>query len=1363
MFACILAARAVNAANDANGTGPVVGKDAFGQLVVFKLDDAGQLWHRWRKASNGAWSAWSDLGGSLLPGIAIIQSTNGEMEIFGVDRKSRSLEYIRQLTANYLDWSAWTNLGGTLEAPVAAEKDADGRVEVFAVDAATHQASHVWQLAGPGGWSAWAGLGGALQPGVVANKNKDGRLELFGRAIGSNALLHCWQLHPNTTNDWSTWANLGGDILPGFAAGTNALGRMEIFAINRPDNTVTRICQSSPGNSAQWTPWQNFGGEMKFGLAVGECGDGRLEIFGVDAVNSMLRHRWELWVNGSDKWSDWADTGEKSGSTPAVEANEDGDLEVFVTDPADPNTIYHRRQISSSSDWLDWSSLDDPVFGYTCRFWQVDEGLPDNLVQAIAQTTDGFLWVGTRGGLARFDGKEFVAYNAQNTPALKNSAITALCAGSDGALWVGTDGGGLIRLKDGVFSQFSVTNGLAGDEIQVIYESRDGSLWIGTDRGMSRLRNGICKTYTTHDGLLSDAVRSIYEDRSGNLWIATVKGLNRLQANGVMEAFVMPNGLPNDSVRVICQDRGGRIWVGSNDGLLWYNWYWGNNFYAYNSKYGLSDTFVSAICEDRNDNLWVGTYSGLNRFHDGRFYNQPDNDGEPFDKINALFVDREGDVWVGSKEGLACLTAQKFFTYTKQQGLTHNNVMSVLQDPRNNLWIGTWGGGLDEMQGEKITAYTSAPTNGLSQDLILSLCEGRDGSLWSGADFDGGLTRFKDGHITRYTWRDGLADSGLRVLHEDAEGNLWIGSDHGVNCLQDGKVVTNRVTTALADDSIRDICQDKSGALWFATQNGLVHWQDEQLATFTTADGLSDNAITALYPDDENTLWIGTGGGGLNRYQNGRFTAYTTRQGLFSDEISGMVGDRDWLWMSCSRGIFRVRKSDLDAFDRGKIETIASLVYGKNDGMESLQCNSRGKPSIWKSGDGRLWFATSKGLVTVDPKAIETDPEPPTVFIKTVAAGQKIIADGRMELSGAVSVLARRDSPLRIPEGRGELKFEYSALGFSDPEKEHFKYRLEGVDPGWVDAGEQRVAYYNNLPPGNYFFQVKACNRDGVWNEAGAGISVILLPHYWQTLWFQSLGGLMAFSGICGAAFYTTRRRMQRKFALLEQQQAVDKERIRIARDMHDQLGAGLTQIGLLGEFARRDADRNGDTKIHVQKICDTARDLAQTLDEIVWMVNPRNDTLNKLGHYLAAYAEGFLDATPIRCRLDIPPGLPSLHLSAECRHNLFLTVKEALNNIVKHSRATEARLGMQFKVDLKIPVTAHPLVSIREVESGSRWLEIEIEDNGIGFAADAAGGDRNGLKNMSERIREIGGIFELSSRPGKGTRIGIRAPVNEL
>ena len=1338
----------VHGVDNASLSRPYIGKGADGQLELFRLDGDGKLCHRWRRSGNGEWSPWSNLGGSLLPGLAIANNSSGFMEVFAVDRETRKLVHIRQLTTSSSDWSPWKNLGGMFEPSVAVGQDTDGRLEVFAVDAATHAVKHCRQIKGVDDWSDWENLGGEIGSGLIAARNKDGRLELFGLDTGG-ALDHCWQLRTNATTQWSRWINLGGSILPGIGTGQNTAGRLEVFGVNRTNGAVNRICQSTPGDSAEWSVWSDFGGEVKDSVAVGQGGGGRLEIFAVNATDSMLLHRWELFPNDSDKWSAWAAMGETVQPYCAASLNEDGNLEVFGVDPTNNDVIHHRRQISYASDWLDWSTLDQPLHDYASQAWHVSEGLPDNLVQAITQSSDGYLWVGTREGLARFDGMEFTSFTSKNTPAIKNSSVTALCATVDGALWIGTDGGGLLCLKNGEFTRFDQATGLAGDNIHAIYQTRDGALWIGTATGLSRLKAGRFSTYTEKQKLLSANVRYLCEDREENLWIANGKGLNRLRHTGAMDSFAMPNGLPNDTVRGICQDKGGRIWIGSNNGLLWYNWFWGNGFYAYNTRYGLSDTFVSAICEDNAGNLWVGTYSGLNRFRDGRFYNQLDNEGLPFDRVNALFVDREGDLWVGSKEGLIRLTPKRFVTYTRQQGLTHNNVMSVLQNHAGDLWIGTWGGGLNRLSDDNVTSYATShsTTNGLSQDLVLSLCEGRDGSLWVGDDFDGGFACLKDRIMIHYAPQRGLTNAGVHVMHEDRAGNLWLGTSRGLCCFKNGGFTTNTLTEKMVGETIRDICEDHTGALWFGTQNGLYCYGGTNLAHFGTGNGLSDNTIIALYEDAQNTLWIGTGGGGLDRLHNGRFRAYTTGQGMFSDEIYEILeDDQGWLWMSCAKGIFRVGKKDFDDLDNGNIASVSSLAFGKNEGMETPQCNGAGKPAGWKTRDGRLWFPTSRGLVTVNPAGIKKDNFPPPVYIEAVLSGQKNMlnekpaaVDAQARLFGPFPTFKVPTAPLLIPPGHGELEFRYAALNLSAPEESRFKYKLSNVNSEWVDAGSRRVAYYNNLAPGTYEFWVKACNKDGVWTPKGASMAVVLQPHYWEELWFRALMILALIGGASGTVVYVTRRRMQRKLAKLEQQQAVERERVRIARDMHDQLGAGLTQIGLLGEFARRAAKNTNGAEGHAEKICDAARELAQTLDEIVWMVNPRNDTLHKLGIYLAAYAEEFFQAADIRCRLDIPPGLPEVPLSAELRHNLFLVVKEALNNVVKHSRATE--------------VWVH-LALVQGV------LEIAIEDNGVGFAAETADPSRCGLANMRERMGEIEGAFLVTSHAGQGTCIRLRVPV---
>ena len=1312
---------------------PVVGKNADGVLEVFEVDARGELRHRWQKKSNGDWSSWSSLGTGFFPGLAVADDAAGRMDVFAVDRTNQTLECIQQRATNSLDWSDWTNLGGAIRPPVAVGPDKDGRLEVFAVDATSGAVKHIWQTNVDGQWSSWSNLGGAVRPWLVAAANKDGRLELFG--ISSNdTLVHCWQQQPGASSNWSEWSDLGGSILPGFAVGRNVAGLLEVFAVNRINAAVNRICQASPSDSRKWTQWLDFGADVKPGLAAEKNAVGRLEIFAVDARNGTLMHRWETLNNGADIWSPWTDFGQASRTFPALGENEDGVLEVFAVDATNGRVIFHRRQITSASGWLDWSTLDDRALQYNSRAWQIGDGFPENSVQAIAQTRDGYLWVGTREGLARFDGVQFIMFDAKNTPALENSSITALCTDRDGTLWIGTDGGGLVRMQNGVFTHYGQRDGLSGNKVRALCEAKNGSLWIGTETGMSRYQDGKFTNYTKSNGLLSDFIRYIFKDSDGNLWIATGNGLNCLKVGGVMDSFTMPDGLPNDSVRAICQDKGGQIWVGSNNGLLWHDSFWWQSFYAYNTRYGLSDTFVSAVCDDGEGNLWVGTYSGLNRFRQGRFFSQLDSEGLPFDKVTALFADRQGNLWVGTQEGLVRLTPKRFTAYNRQQGLADNNIMSVLQDRNGNFWIGTWGGGLNEMTGEKVTTY--APTNSLSRDLILSLCEGHDGSIWAGADFDGGLTQLKDGKATHYTWKDGLPNAGLRILHEDRAGNLWIGTSLGLSCLRNGKFINYTVKDHLAGNTVNAICEDHAGNLWFGTDGGLSCWKDGRFINFTTNDGLSDNSVHALHEDVDGDLWIGTETGGLDRFRNGRFTVCTTRDGLFSDEIFSILEDDEgWFWMSCSKGVFRVRKADLDAFAEGKIKMLTSIAYDKVDGMESSQCNGAGKPAGWKDRDGRLWFPTSKGLVTVDPATMPADQTPPPVQIEQVIVDRKPIIPDARELAMDATAGGTGVS-LSIPPARGELQFQYAALNLSVPEKSRFKYKLDGIDSDWVDAETRRTAYYNNIPPGRYRFHVIACNKDGVWNKSGATLAFVLLPYYWQTWWFHTLLALLVVGSASGSALYLTRRKMQRKLQLLEQRNAIERERGRIAKDIHDDLGSSLTRIMMLGERAEEGLAKSENVGLQVQKIVSSARHTVQSLDEIVWAVNPENDTLEGLVGYISHYADEFFENTTVRCRLEMPVESPHFTLATEIRHNLFLVVKETFHNVLKHSHASEVRVQILL--------------------GNNSTVDVVIEDNGHGLNlnGDGAGRKGNGLENMRKRMAELNGQFHITSTPGQGTRL---------
>lgn len=545
----------------------------------------------------------------------------------------------------------------------------------------------------------------------------------------------------------------------------------------------------------------------------------------------------------------------------------------------------------------------------------------------------------------------------------------------------------------------------------------------------------------------------------------------------------------------------------------------------------------------------------------------------------------------------------------------------------------------------------------------------------------------RDGKFRRFTTADGLAGSIVRVIHEDSDGVLWIG-----------------------------------------TNDGLSQWRNGKFSNFSTANGFSAHQVPSLYEDREHNLWIGTDGGGLNRLKNGKFTAYTTQQGLFSDSIFEILeDDRRNLWMSCFSGVFCVKKKDLDDFDRGKIQTVPCASYGKSEGMSSVQCNGVSKPAGWRGKDGRLWFPTTRGVVVVDPNSIRENDSLPPVFVENIVADKKNLTPS---------------NTLTIPPGKGDLEFHYTALSFCAAEKNRFKYKLEGVDSGWVDAGTRRIAYYNNIKPGPYTFRVVGCNNDGVWNETGASIAFVLLPHFSQTKWFFGLIGMVMIGFVAGAARYITWKKVQRTFRRLEQQHAVEKERARIAQDMHDDLGARLTEIMFLGGLAENSKDAGPQIRGHVAHISHAARELVQNLDAIVWAVDPKNDTLDNLATYIHLYADRFLKNSGIQRHFQIQNGLPPRAIPSQVRHSLFLVVKEALNNIAKHAGCTEVRFDLRIENDS---------------------LAVIIVDNGKGFSREAISEPGNGLQNMEERIKRIGGHFEMSSQPGKGTRIQLKIPLDQL
>ncbi len=816
---------------------------------------------------------------------------------------------------------------------------------------------------------------------------------------------------------------------------------------------------------------------------------------------------------------------------------------------------------------------------YIHRLWQAEQGLPQNSAQALCQTRDGYLWIGTEEGLVRFDGARFTVFDTKNTPGLKANAIQALIEDRSGALWIGTSGGGVSRWKDGHCTAYTTAEGLSGDFVSSLMEDRTGAesgagggaIWVGTlGGGVSCLKDGKFTSLTTKNGLSHNLVFTLLQDRTGDVWIGTNGGgVNRLH-NGVLTAYTTQNGLSHNLVRALLEDRDGAIWIGTFGGGL--NRFKDGKFTAFTTKDGLSHNLVWSLREDQLGTLWVGTFGGgLNRLRDGVFSTFSTKNGLSSDLVRAILEDREGTLWVGTVGGLNCFKDGIFTTFSTHDGLSHDVVRTLTEksagatakgstELHKEMWIGTFGGGVNLLRDGRAQAWTAR--TGLSSDIIYTLLEDRStgdnaGALWIGTN-GGGLDRLQNGNITTYNTKNGLANDVVYALaQESRSGALWIATNGGgLNRLVSGKFTNYTTKDGLSSNNVRTLLlenhskDEQSETLWIGTVGGgLNRLSNGKFTVFTTKEGLSHNNVRSLFQDREGTLWIGTVGGGLNRFKDGKFTAFTTANGLFDDVVHCIVeDDYGYLWMSCNKGIFRVRKEDLSAFAEGKLSKFPCESFGITDGMLSAECNS-GNPAGWKDRQGHLWFATMAGAVTVNPGAVlsRANSLAPPVIIES------IIADSaRLDVS----------TPAAAQTGAEKFEFYYTATSLFAPERVKFKYLLEGYDKQWVDAGTRRTAYYTNLQRGrDYRFRVIACNSDGVWNETGAMVMLYLTPLFWETWWFLTLCGLALVS--LGAGAYRVRvRHLHHRAEMLEK---MVEERTAELRESNEEIQQHLEEIDKQG------------------------------------------------------------------------------------------------------------------------------------------------------------------------------------------------------
>jgi len=735
---------------------------------------------------------------------------------------------------------------------------------------------------------------------------------------------------------------------------------------------------------------------------------------------------------------------------------------------------------------------------YIHKVWQSENGLPQNTVTSIVQTRDGFIWLGTLEGLVRFDGIQFTVFDRQNISAMKSNRIWSLCEDRELNLWIGTENGGLVCHNKGRFISYDTSSGLLSNTVYRVYEDRRGNLLVGTSAGLCIMREGRFTEFTAQNRLPSAPVWDICEDFHGTLWLGS-NGVFSLENGRFVPLEIQ--GAVIKSVWALRFDSKDNLWIASNEGL----------FIAKRGRVSAvkfpnvyTTLNVRALLLDRKGSLWMGTEGGgLFRFAAGRFASFDISKGLSNNSVYALFQDREGSLWIGTNGGgLNQLSDGKFTPFTTAEGLASNFVWSIYQDKKKNLWFGTYEG-LTRLSDGVAKSYTML--NGLKNAFIWAIYEDRAANLWLGTG--GGLTLF-DGNTFRTFEPNPLgADNVIRAILQDSRGRLWVGSSaYGLGLFAHDRFRFYSTSEGLPSHSVRALLEDKDGSLWVGTMNGLSNFRDGKFTTFSTKNGLSSENIRCLYKDSDGVLWIGTEGGGLNRYADGRFVSYTRNAGLFDDLVSQILED-DFgnLWMSCNKGIFRVSRTELNDFAAGRVPSVSCVSYGTADGMKSRECNGGSQPAGWKATDGTLWFPTVQGAVMIDPRNIRLNRQPPPVLIN------KVVVD---------SVEYTDLSHIEVPAGSQRFEFHYTALSFIAPEKMHFKYKLEGIDKGWVIAGNRRIAYYTNLPAGSHIFRVTASNSDGVWNLEGASVAFLQKPFFYQTRLVQIVAafgvGLIVFGAYMG-------------------------------------------------------------------------------------------------------------------------------------------------------------------------------------------------------------------------------------------------------